>query len=148
VSPPAAAARELRALYAEFDRESAQVGASCLLSGRCCDFDAYGHTLFASRLEVEVLVEEAGLEAYDPASRSCPFLRGKRCHARGPRPLGCRAFFCDDAKEEETRALHERFLGRLKGLHDRHGIAWEYAPLLGHLAGLLPAPGAPSPPPP
>ncbi len=130
----AAARAELRALYADFDRETARVSPVCIASGRCCDFDAYGHTLFASRLEVDVLVEESGLAGFDPSSRLCPFWKERRCTARAPRPLGCRAYFCDASKTDAMAELHERFLRRLKDLHDRHGIPWCYAPLLRHLA--------------
>ena len=131
---PEAARAELKALYDEFDRATAAVAPLCRASGRCCDFEAYGHTLFASRLEIDVLVGEAGLSTWDPASNSCPYYLEKRCHARAPRPLGCRAFFCDKAKEEAMGELHETYLRRLKGIHDRHGIPWRYAPLLKHLA--------------
>ena len=139
VSPPPAAVAELRDLYAEFDRRTAEVAPVCRASGRCCDFEAFGHTLFASRLEVEVLVAESGLSAFDPATRLCPFWKERRCTARAPRPLGCRAFFCDEAKTGAMRELHEEFLLREKGLHERHGIPWRYAPLLRHLEEILPA---------
>ena len=129
-----AAVAELRALYDEFDGETARVSPVCRASGRCCDFDAWGHTLFASRLEVDILVAESGLAAFDPATRLCPFWKERRCTARAPRPLGCRAYFCDASKTDAMQDLHERFLRRLKELHDRHGIPWSYAPLLRHLA--------------
>jgi Fe-S-cluster containining protein len=136
--PPAAAVAELRALYDAFDRATAAVSPVCRASGRCCDFDAWGHTLFASRLEVDLLVADSGLAAFDPATRLCPFWKERRCTARAPRPLGCRAFFCDEAKEEAMAVLHEEHLRRLKDLHVRHGIPWSYAPLLRHLADALP----------
>ncbi len=139
--PPAAAVAELEALYAEFDRGTARVSPVCRASGRCCDFEAWGHTLFASRLEVEHLVRSEGLARFDPAPGLCPFWKERRCAARAPRPLGCRAYFCDASKEAAMGALHEEYLRRLKDLHDRHGIPWDYAPLLRHLAGLVPAGG-------
>jgi hypothetical protein len=37
--------------------------------------------------------------------------------------------------------LHERFLRRLKDLHDRRGIPWSYAPLLRQIAEAAPGPG-------
>jgi hypothetical protein len=133
-----AAAADLRALYDDFDRATAAVAPVCRASGRCCDFEAWGHTLFASRLEVDLLVGESGLRSFDPATRLCPFWKERRCTARAPRPLGCRAFFCDDAKAEAMLDLHEAHLRRLKDLHDRHGIPWDYRPLLAHLADALP----------
>ena len=135
---PAAAIAELRALYAEFDRETAEVSPVCRASGRCCDFPVWGHTLFASRLETEVLANEGPPVPFDPASPLCPWWKERRCTARAPRPLGCRAFFCDESKTEAMQALHERALRRLKDLHDRHGLAWDYAPLLRQLARVLP----------
>ncbi len=132
---------DLRALYADFDRETAAVSPVCRASGRCCDFDVWGHTLFASRLEVDLLLAESGLRSFDPATRLCPFWKERKCTARSPRPLGCRAFFCDEAKTEAMGELHERFLSRLKGIHDRHGIPWRYAPLLSHIADALPREG-------
>jgi len=137
-----AAFADLRALYADFDRETARVAPVCRASGRCCDFPSWGHTLFASRLEVDLLLAEHPLAAHDASSPLCPYWKERRCTARGPRPLGCRAFFCDEAKEEEMGDLHERFLRGLKGIHDRHGIPWRYAPLLRHIAE---AAGPPSP---
>jgi hypothetical protein len=129
---------ELRALYRAFDEATARVAPICRASGRCCDFEAYGHTLFASRLEVDLLLAESGLASFDPSTKLCPFWKERRCEARSPRPLGCRAYFCDASKEEEMRALHEEHLRRVKDVHVRHGIPWDYAPLLRHLADALP----------
>jgi len=134
--PDPAAAAELRDLYREFDRETDLVAPRCVASGRCCDFEAYGHTLFASRLEAEVLLDGAGPPPAGTDPALCPFYRERRCHAREGRPLACRAYFCDESKTDAMGDLHERFLRRLKDLHDRHGIPWRYAPLLGHLADL------------
>lgn len=132
------AAAELRGIYRDFDEATARVSPVCRASGRCCDFEAWGHTLFASRLEVEVLLADSGLGAYDPSTKLCPFWKARRCEARGPRPLGCRAYFCDESKSEEMGVLHEAHLRKLKALHDRHGLPWDYRPLLAHLAAALP----------
>lgn len=129
---------ELRALYADFDRETDRVSPVCRASGRCCDFEAWGHTLFASRLEVDLLLAESGLPSFDPSTKLCPFWKERRCAARTPRPLGCRAYFCDESKTEAMQDLHEVFLRRLKDLHERHAIPWSYAPLLRHLADAVP----------
>ena len=126
---------ELRALYRDFDEATARVAPVCRASGRCCDFPVWGHTLFASRLEADLLVAEAGGSRLPPRPGLCPFWKDRRCEARGPRPLGCRAFFCDETKSDAMAALHEEHLRRLKDLHDRRGIPWEYAPLLKHLEG-------------
>ncbi|MHC4821872.1 MAG: hypothetical protein ACYTDX_09160 [Planctomycetota bacterium] len=132
---PQGAKSALRDLYRDFDEETARIAPVCRASGRCCDFDAFGHTLFASRLEAEVLVEESGgLPPETPGL--CPWWVERQCTARAPRPLGCRAFFCDESKDEAMTASHEAFLSRLKDIHREHELPWNYAPLLRHLADL------------
>ncbi len=138
-TPQGRARDELVALYAEFDAATERVAPVCRASGRCCDFPVWGHTLFASRLEADVLAEEAPEVRRDGPADLCPWWKERRCTARAPRPLGCRAFFCDASREEAMGALHEEFLLRLKDLHVRHGLPWDYRPLLRHLRP--PAPG-------
>ena len=46
-------------LYAEVDREVAAAGPVCVASGRCCRFKEYGHVLYLSNLEAEVLLHSA-----------------------------------------------------------------------------------------
>ena len=117
-------------LYREVDREVAAAGPVCVASGRCCRFKEYGHTLFLSRLEAEVLL--AAAPPYDPAAVTadfCPFQKGNLCTAREPRPLGCRVYYCDPAYQETGRRISETYLRRLKGLAEEHGLPWRYAPL-------------------
>ena len=45
------------ALYAEADAAVAAAGPRCDASGRCCRFKEYGHTLFISNLEADVLLD-------------------------------------------------------------------------------------------
>ena len=127
--------RELRELYEELDREVASLGPVCALSGRCCRFLEYGHTLFVSTAEVELLLELA--PAPQPA-RSRGDAAPGRIHAGTARPArpgrsGCRIYYCDPAFEEELHRLSERFIDRLKTLSTKHDIAWNYAPLHRHL---------------
>ena len=42
--------------YREVDREVAAAGPVCVASGRCCRFKEYGHVLFVSKLEADVLL--------------------------------------------------------------------------------------------
>jgi hypothetical protein len=126
---------ELRALYEQLDAEVARLGPVCQLSGRCCRFSEYGHTLFVSAIEVEFLLDGAP-DPPRPLDRgdTCPWqdLLG-RCAARGVRPLGCRVYYCDPAYSPAACELSERFISRLKSLADRHGLPWNYAPLHRHL---------------
>lgn len=120
---------ELDALYKSLDADVARAGPRCDLSGRCCRFAEYGHTLFVSRLEADRLLG-AGLPegaAVDPGG--CPFQVERLCTARDRRPIGCRVFFCDPAYSRRQSELSEMYIRRIKELHDRHGIPWEYRPL-------------------
>jgi hypothetical protein len=117
------------ALYEEVDREVAVAGPVCVASGRCCRFKEYGHTLFLSNLEASVLLAEApGYEA-PVNSDFCPFQRENLCTARGPRPLGCRVYYCDPNYQVRAGEITEKYLGRLKELSEECDIAWRYAPL-------------------
>jgi hypothetical protein len=121
--------RQVLELYAEVDAAVAAAGPVCVASGRCCRFKEYGHTLFVSNLEADVLLASA--PAYDrPVSGDfCPFQVGNLCTAREPRPLGCRVYYCDPAYQETGSRISEEYLRRLKRLADVYGAGWRYAPL-------------------
>jgi Fe-S-cluster containining protein len=116
-------------LYAEVDRDVAAAGPVCVASGRCCRFKEWGHTLFLSNLEAEVLL--AGAPPYEgPVSADfCPFQKDKLCTAREPRPLGCRVYFCDPTYQEKAAAITEKYVRKLKELAEAHELPWRYAPL-------------------
>jgi len=124
---------ELRAqvfrLYHAVDREVAAAGPVCEASGRCCRFKEYGHVLFVSNLEAEVLLAEAPPFTAPVSSDFCPFQKDNLCTARGPRPLGCRIYYCDSSYQEAGNQITESSLRQLKELADRHGLEWRYAPL-------------------
>jgi Fe-S-cluster containining protein len=147
--PDAARPRDvLRALYADLDAEVSRRGASCALSGRCCRFAEYGHTLFLTAAEAALLLDEA-----PPPSRplddgeTCPWQDARgRCTARDARPLGCRVYFCDPAFQAQAPELSEAYIARLRRLADEFGLPWQYAPLHDHLRqarddGRFPPPG-------
>ena len=128
--------KALHGLYAELDQAVSDAGPVCRLSGRCCRFEEYGHTLFLSTIEAQLLVAEAPppVRPLD-TGLTCPWQdEHGRCTARDARPLGCRVYYCDPTYEPEVApALTERFLKRLKELTDYHGLPWNYAPLEHHL---------------
>ena len=117
------------AIYAAADAEVAAAGPRCDASGRCCRFTEYGHTLFISQLEADVLLASA--PPFDgPVSRDfCPFQVHNLCTAREPRPLGCRVYFCDLAYQETGQWISETYLRQLKDLANELGVGWRYAPL-------------------
>jgi hypothetical protein len=126
---------ELAALYGDLDAQVARLGPTCELSGRCCRFREYGHTLFISAPEVEFLLAVA-----PPPTRpldhgeTCPWQdQARRCTARDGRPLGCRVYFCDPSYTHSGQELSEQFISRLKQLTENHRLPWNYAPLHHHL---------------
>jgi hypothetical protein len=131
----ALAAADLCALYAQVDAEVARLGPVCQLSGRCCRFKEYGHTLFVSTAEAQLLMDRAP-QPQRPIDRgeTCPWqdVRG-HCTARDCRPLGCRVYYCDPSYEPSAYEVSERYIAQLKALTDKHGLAWNYAPLHRHL---------------
>jgi hypothetical protein len=117
------------AIYAEADAAVAAAGPKCDASGRCCRFREYGHTLFISNLEAEVLLDAAPPFAKPVSGDFCPFQVDNLCTARDPRPLGCRVYFCDPAYQETGTAISETCLRKLKALAEEYGTGWRYAPL-------------------
>jgi hypothetical protein len=122
-------ARIVLELYRDVDAEVRAAGPVCVASGRCCRFKEYGHVLYVSNLEADVLLSQA--PAYDqPVSPDfCPFQKDNLCTAREPRPLGCRVYYCDPAYQETGNRITEKYLQRLKALAQEHGLPWRYAPL-------------------
>ncbi len=121
--------RHVLDLYAEVDAEVAAAGPVCVASGRCCRFKEYGHVLFLSNLEADILLADAPPFEQPVSADYCPFQKDNLCTAREPRPLGCRVYYCDPNYQEAGNRITEQYLARLKELADGHGISWRYAPL-------------------
>jgi Fe-S-cluster containining protein len=121
--------RRVLEIYREADAAVADAGPVCVASGRCCRFKEYGHVLYLSGLEAEVLL--AAAPAYDkPVSPDfCPFQKKNLCTAREPRPLGCRVYFCDPQYQEKCNQITETCLRKLKALAEECRIDWQYGPL-------------------
>jgi hypothetical protein len=120
---------EVLDLYVEVDRDVAAAGPVCVASGRCCRFKEFGHTLFLSNLEADVLLSRAPAFEGPVTTDFCPFQDGNLCTARQPRPLACRIYYCDPAYQDKSRELSEKYLSRLKQLALENQIEWRYAPL-------------------
>ena len=121
--------RQLPVLYEELARDIAAAAPVCEVSGRCCRFKEYGHTLFLSRPEAELLLSEGLPQGATVDEACCPFQIGGLCTARERRPLGCRVYFCDPQYADTGPELSERYIRRLKELHEVAGTTWEYRPL-------------------
>ncbi len=117
------------AVYASVDAAIAEASPRCESSGKCCRFTEYGHTLFLSHFEAEILLETAPAYAPPITRDGCPFQVGNRCTARAERPLGCRIYFCDPNFQEPQQTITEAAIARLKQLADEYDAGWQYAPL-------------------
>ena len=126
--------RELEAIYADLGRELSELRPLCQTSGRCCRFKAYGHQLWTTRLELDYLIEREGPPpASSPEEGTCPYLKEGLCSVRDHRMLGCRIYFCDAGYAGAMGPLYEKYHARIKDLHRRHALEYEYSELLGSL---------------
>ena len=116
-------------VYAAVDRAVAAARPRCDSSGRCCRFKEYGHTLFISHFEAELLLETAPHFEQPASADCCPFQVQGLCTARDERPLGCRIYFCDPTYQETSNRITEDALSQLKRIADEHDAGWRYAPL-------------------
>lgn len=120
---------DLETLYASLEAEIAEANPRCEASGRCCRFKEYGHTLFLSQVEAELLLEPGLPDGAEVSDECCPYQVNRLCTARERRPLGCRIYFCDPGFQERQSELSERYLGKLKRLHEVWKRDWSYRPL-------------------
>ncbi|WZO96612.1 hypothetical protein EP7_003614 [Isosphaeraceae bacterium EP7] len=127
--------QRLQGIYRDLDAEIARLAPVCSLSGRCCKFEEYGHTLFVSAPEFDLLLADAPTPSRPlDGGATCPWQDlNNRCTARDARPLGCRVYFCDPAYEPLAPDLTEAFLARIKAMVIEMGLPWNYAPLHRHL---------------
>src|SRR5262249_17399413 len=121
--------RKVLELYQEVDAAVKAAGPVCVASGRCCRFKEYGHVLFISNLEADVLLSAAPPYEKPVSTDFCPFQKDRLCTAREPRPLGCRVYFCDPSYQETGNRITETFLRRLKQLPDEHAVHCPSPPL-------------------
>jgi Fe-S-cluster containining protein len=139
---PESLRESLIALYDELDAEIARISPVCQASGRCCRFKEYGHTLFLSQPEADLLLEPGLPPGSVVDADSCPYQIGGFCTARERRPLGCRIYYCDPTYQDRQAEISERMIARMKEWHDQTGISWRYRPLVEFLreapSGLTP----------
>ncbi|CAN5486495.1 hypothetical protein BH11PLA2_BH11PLA2_34290 [soil metagenome] len=120
---------QVLAVYAEVDAAIAAAKPRCDASGRCCRFTEYGHTLFLSQFEADILLETAPAYTKPVTRDGCPFQVDNLCTARDERPLGCRIYFCDPAFQEPQQKITEDAIAKLKAIANEFDTGWKYAPL-------------------
>lgn len=124
---------DLDAVYSAIEQEVRSRGPACWASGRCCHFERTGHRLFVTGLEAAHTALAAAPGALTPltidealARGGCPLQAGNLCTAHAIRPLGCRVYFCDRSASTWQRDLSERWLARVRTIHDAHAIPYLY----------------------
>lgn len=122
---------ELEEVYARVSRAIAERGPRCWTSGKCCNFEEYGHRLYCTGLETAYAVAEgakADAEAIAAARArgGCPFQDGKLCGIQTIKPLGCRVYFCDVKAQGWQEELTEKMLEQIRGIHTRWEIPYRY----------------------
>jgi hypothetical protein len=117
-------------IYDELQREIDARQPLCSASGRCCNFDRYGHRLYVTTMELATFVHqmaEAGMtipDAADPAT--CPLQLSRLCSVHSIRPFGCRVFFCDPSATQWQNDQYQQCHARLKRLHDDLDVRYFY----------------------
>lgn len=135
-----AAFAALQAVYDELDEELPRYRFTCSASGRCCDFDAYGHRLYLTTLEAEMFFRNGPADRANDDPRHCPAWGPDRlCNAREHRMLGCRTYYCPPYPAGVPEELHERYFRRIKALHVVHGIPYAYRDVVDWAAERRPA---------
>ena len=132
-------------LYDDLDVAVRARGPVCWASGRCCNFNAYGHLLYVTGLEIAWFLgkvdeskREDGWVSRLDVKAPCAFQVNSLCTTHATRPLGCRIYFCQRGTEEWQHEVYETFQKRLRALHDAHALPYRY---MEWRAGLMEAKG-------
>jgi Fe-S-cluster containining protein len=138
----------IRELYADVQAEIDRRRPVCVISGRCCRFEEFGHRLFVTTVELAAFVQDLGALRRDDRAAwdgtGCPFQSGKLCVVHAIRPFGCRVFFCDATSTDWQNRTYEHFHARLKRLHEELGVPYFYVEWRQALRALGLAEGAPA----
>jgi len=116
----------LRKLYQALDEAVTAKGPVCWISGRCCNFDPYGHRLYVTALEIAWVTRQVRPKVEIDLRGACAFQVGGMCSIHAVRPLGCRVFFCQEGTQDWQHDIYEAFMARLRALHDDRGVPYRY----------------------
>ncbi len=129
---------EIRRAVAEIQREiESRINDRtpvCTASGRCCNFERYGHRLYVTGLEAAMTLDaipvQRALKAGDVTRAriegTCPFVVDGLCGVHPVRPIGCRVYFCDSSAQLWVNELAEFAADAMKRVHEDFGIEYRY----------------------
>lgn len=99
----------------------------CSASGKCCRFEAYGHRLYVTTIELAAFVASLRQTEMPPwDGTGCPYQMKGLCDVHPIRPFGCRVYFCDPTATQWQNEQYERFHEQLKAEHERLGVPYRY----------------------
>jgi Fe-S-cluster containining protein len=132
-------------VYQSLAADTAARKPRCDASGRCCNFDGFGHRLYVTTLELIAFsaqlasarpgAVQSSQEAASAATASlpiltlppaCPFQVDRLCSVHPIRPFGCRIFFCDPTATEWQNERYEQYHAQLKAAHTRLNVPYFY----------------------
>lgn len=128
----------VEAVYADLAKDVAERRPVCVVSGRCCRFEEYGHRLYVTTIELAAFaagLDRKPVEAWD--GTGCPYQFAKLCGVHAIRPFGCRVYFCDATARQWQEEAYERYHARLKRLHDEMGVPYFYVEWRGALRVII-----------
>jgi len=131
----------IAAIYADVQHQIDARKPRCDVSGRCCQFEKFGHLLFVTTLELAAFdLQRPALGRVNdlPDANACRYQQAGLCTAHAIRPFGCRIYFCDPTAEDWQHEQYEAFHTRLKRLHDELGVPYLYVEWRQGLAALDP----------
>lgn len=119
-------------LYQDVQKQIDARRPRCVLSGRCCHFEEFGHNLYVTTLELATFLNDLRHHLPSshpptlPTSTGCPFQQNKLCSVHAIRPFGCRIFFCDSTSTDWQQEQYQIFHTRLRQLHDQLAVPYYY----------------------
>jgi hypothetical protein len=117
----------VESLFAELDADIAARKPVCTNRGACCRFEAYGHNLFVTSVELAYFLATVDGTLLAPENRSyCAYQSDGRCTVRESRPTGCRIYFCDPDASDWQPVVTEAVLRRLEAVGRRFGLPYAY----------------------
>jgi Fe-S-cluster containining protein len=122
---------DLRKIYSELDQALASLPQPCTACGQCCNFEKTEHRLYATSLELALLLEHHPNPPFTEEDR-CPYQIEGKCSVRHERMIGCRTFFRLHTEEarEKAEAFYAEALAKVKNLYKSEGLDWEYRDLM------------------
>jgi Fe-S-cluster containining protein len=128
----------VRGIYADVQTATDTRKPICSASGKCCRFEAYGHRLYVTTIELAAFVAELSPRGQGRAwdGTGCPYQVDGLCSVHAIRPFGCRIFFCDPSAAQWQNEQYEAFHARIKRAHEDLNVPYRYVEWRAALAEL------------